>query len=172
MIVKSFSPIQSGQTILDTSSDSYAGTQYFFTDSYPKLYCLVTRQLGGEYVNSGNTGNSYLLGYLRLNGYNNGTNYDYRIDLSNYIFYTNQDYSFTNVNDVVTFNVKYNFSNFNILFDNRDVMGLTGFTQYISSYADGIMYVTSVNLPNIINYCYSHLSILAADNIFDMAVDI
>lgn len=173
MIVKSFSPIQAGTTYIDPNSSSFNGTEYFFSDEYPKIYCLITRQNGDEYILSGSTyvRNYYLLAYLKLEGYNNNTDYDYRIDLDKYIYTPHYN---VKVNQIVSggtfysFTLPENFSNFNIMFNRSDFMSQTGFTQYVNTLPDGVMYITEANKVAADNYCLEHLSLKVIDNVMDI----
>ena len=163
MIVKSFSPIQSGTTYIETNSELFAGTEYFFSDDNSRLYCLITRRNCFEANN-----NYYLLGYLRLDGYGNGTDYDYRIDLSNFIMNPHYDVSVSEIDNFYSFVMPSNCNVFNVMFSTNDMLSDTGFTQYVSGYTNGILYIEDSSKASADAYCYSSFSLEVVDNDFDL----
>lgn len=158
MDVKSFSPIQDGVTYIDTNSVDFTGTEYFFSDTNSRLYCLITRRNGDDSDYS-------CLVYLRLEGYNNGTDYDYRINLSDYIFQPNFNINVTEVNEFYSFNIPNNNCEFNIMFDIEDFMHPdSAFVQYVNTYSNGYKYITGEEKQNADDYCYDYLSLNVINN--------
>lgn len=140
MTVKDFSPIQSDTVYIDPNSNDYLGSEIYFSDSNSILYCLITREK--------EDGDFYLMNYSILNGYNNSTDYDYRIDINNYIWNPHLDIFIEDNIDFYSFELPLNHSNFSIMIGTTDFMLESGFISYISTLSNGEMYITNISGAN------------------------
>lgn len=77
--IKSFSPLQSSITSYYLNESSFNGTELMFTDANSTLNCVILRK-SYEFPTR-----YYIVQSSVLTGYNNGTNYDYRLDVANKI---------------------------------------------------------------------------------------
>ena len=83
MTDKPFSPIKSSDVqILTINSSTYKGAEWMFSDSRPFLNVMILRSDANTIITSEPY---YIIDIIEMVGFNNGTDYDYRIDFSNYI---------------------------------------------------------------------------------------
>lgn len=101
MVIESFSPLQTSVTTYYLNSTTYKGSELMFNDSVATLYCTILRK---DYTYPTRY---YILENLKLHGFNNGTNYNYRVDLQNWIKIVHNDqFTLTSLStSIKTFNL-------------------------------------------------------------------
>lgn len=142
MTIQTFSPLKTSTTTYYLNEPtSFKSGELMFNDSDSTLYAMILRR---DYADPTKY---FILENLKLDGFNNGSSYDYRIDLSNWIKITHPDIKVTSA---LTPNVWYIETP-----DNRCLIKLligttnplTTNSSLITTLANGQMYIptTSIN---------------------------
>lgn len=164
MQVKSFSPIQSGITYINPRASDFLGTQYFFNDSSEYLYCVIARKNCND-----TTERYYLLTYLLLEGYNNGTDYDYRIDLDEFIYNIHENVSITDNTTFYSFVLPDNCCDFTIMFHGSDILDDATFISNVTTLDNGEMYIANADIGTCKGLVYSSFDLKVIDNTMSIA---
>lgn len=147
MTIKTFSPLQSTTTEYYVNSSTYNGAELMFDDSNSNLNLLIFRQ------DFDNPTRHYVLSYNSLNGYYNGSGYDYRIDFSNYIkiVHSNAFIPTTASYLKALVNIPPNQCNITIYIGTNDI--LTDLEPYLTTLGNGEKYLTTfpgISLPGVL----------------------
>ena len=144
MIIKDFSPIDTGTTLYFLNDPDFKGTELFFSDSNEYLYAMVLRSDPAYYLNYD------VIKYFRMDGYWNGTDYDYRIDYENYIRIVHSDIYLNTTGDTYYSDIQIANSVHYLLIDSNDFMQNTGFTQYINTKTNGDQFIYTTGITGSI----------------------
>lgn len=144
--IKSFSPLQSSISSYYLNSTSFKGTELMFTDANATLNCVILRKSYAYPTRY------YIIQSSVLTGYSNGTNYDYRIDLSNKIKIVHDDVFLptTIVGDYAEVSMPLNSCQISIYLGTNDIMA--DLAPSITTLSNGEKYITS--FPDVGNEFY------------------
>lgn len=155
--IKSFSPLQSSITSYYLNDNSFNGAELMFTDANATLNCVILRKSYAYPTRY------YIIQSSVLTGYSNGTNYDYRIDLSNKIKIVHDDVFLptTIVGNYAEISVPINQCQLAVYLGTNDIMA--DLASSITTLSNGEKYTTT--LPDVGNEFFGSFTFFDYSNI-------